>query len=771
MKKTTLILLSILGIILCTKAQIPMGEWRTHFAYNNVNQITQSPNKVFAVSDGTLFSVDKRDGSKEFYSKINGLNGTIISRIKYDDASKSLLIIYSNGNIDFLTENGVENLPDYFNKQMSVDKSVNHILFNGKQAYLSCNFGVLVLDDARREIKETYYIGANATEVKVLSTSIFQNNIYAASASDIYYASLSDPYLISYEHWKKMSALPGSGSIKMLLNFGDNLILLRDGKLYKYGTDNVWTNLDVLNNYTNIVVAGDYLQCSTSTKNLLYNKQFTSVAIPNLTEIFDGLYDATSSLFWFAVGAKGLVQYNMSNATISEYIKPDGPAVNSPYNMRFAGQKLFVVQGGRWDAQYNIPGLVMIYENNIWKNIDNQTIATKTGKNVLDFTDIGIDPADNKHFFIPSFGTGLYEFKNDEFYKWYSPDNSPLQSFYASDYKYIRVEGSLYDEAGNLWLLNPSAKDNKIKILKPDGNWNAINDPNINTKHTFSAPLISNVNKNQKWVLSLRVLPGVSIFDDNGTLDNANDDKSIFYSSFTNPDGGDVIAPSFYFCMAQDKNGVMWVGTSEGPLLFNNTNKAFDAGFTCSKVKIPRNDGTNLADYLLEGEMIKAIAVDGANRKWIGTATSGVYLMSENGQETIHHFTAENSPLLSNAILSIAVNPQTGEVFFGTSNGLVSFQSDAAEGEDYFQQVHTYPNPVRENYDGLITITGLIDKTNVKITDLSGNLVVQTVSNGSIATWDGRNGYGKKVSTGVYVAVCVSPDGTQSTTTKILIIN
>jgi len=213
------------------------------------------------------------------------------------------------------------------------------------------------------------------------------------------------------------------------------------------------------------------------------------------------------------------------------------------------------------------------------------------------------------------------------------------------------------------------------------------------------------------------------------------------------------------------------VGTNEGPLLFNNPSKAFDSDFACSRVKIPRNDGTISADYLLIDEQINAIAIDGANRKWLGTKSSGIYLMSENGQETIRHFTTMNSPLLSNEILSIAINPVTGEVFIGTGSGLVSYQSDAAEATNVFQNVHAYPNPVRENYSGIITITGLVADTKVKITDLTGNVICETTSNGSIATWDGKNTFGQRVSTGVYLAICVTPDGLQSAITKILVIN
>ena len=208
MNKKFLIFFSILFFGLIAQAQVAMGKWRTHFAYNTVEQVALSENKVFAVSEGTLFSVDKRDGSIEFYSKLNGLNGITISKIEYDDVNKILLIVYQDGNIDFLSGDGDKNLPDVYNKQMSADKNVNHILFSDNRAYLSCNFGIITLNMLKMEIQDTYFIGSNASEVKVLNTTIHKGNIYAISTSNIYTASASEPQLINYEFWKPMTNLP-----------------------------------------------------------------------------------------------------------------------------------------------------------------------------------------------------------------------------------------------------------------------------------------------------------------------------------------------------------------------------------------------------------------------------------------------------------------------------------------------------------------------------------------------------------------------------------
>ena len=774
MNKKIVVLLSIVLIGFNLQAQVAMGKWRTHFAYNTVSQIAQSQNKVYAVSEGVLFSVDKRDGGMEFYSKLTGLNGTSISKIEFDQTNKILLIIYQDGNIDFMSENGVKNLPDFYNKQMSANKGVNHILFMNNMALLSCNFGIITLNMLKMEIKDTYYIGANASEVKVLNTALHGGNIYATTPTDIYYAPAAEPNLINYEYWKKMGGLPGSGEYQALASFGDWLILLRGGKLYKQSSTAGWSALETTLNYSGILVSDGYLQAYTDATTNIYNSQLAQSTLTGLNFIKNGLYDTEYNEFWFAGDPKGVARYKSGTPPVINYYKPDGPSVNIPYRMQFAGQKLFVVPGEKWVGPAYRPGDIMIYENNVWKNILNTTIEQSLSNiRVEDFSAIAIDPDDNKHFYATSASTGIYEFKNEEFFKHYDRTNSPIESaLNITDYYYQWTDNGILDKDKNLWMTNDLVSYG-IKVLKSNGEWVKLDYSGVRGKQSLGQILISNQNPNQKWVLSRRHIPGICIFDDNGTIDKQSDDKSVFHPTFNfnSGEGITTITPAFFFCMEQEKNGTIWVGTNEGPLLFNNPSKAFDSDFACSRVKIPRNDGTISADYLLVEEQINAIAIDGANRKWLGTKSSGIYLMSENGQETIRHFTTMNSPLLSNEILSIAINPVTGEVFIGTGAGLVSYQSDAAEDTGVFNNVHAYPNPVRENYSGIITITGLVADTKVKITDLTGNVVCETTSNGSIATWDGKNTFGQKVSTGVYLAICVTPDGLQSAITKILVIN
>jgi len=756
--------------VLATHAQVAMGNWRTHFAYTSVAQIAQSANKIFAVSEGALYSVDKQDGSYEFYSKLSGLNGTNISRIEFDATNQQLLIIYSNGNMDVLATGGVTNIPDFYNKQISANKEVNQIQFYDNKAYLACNFGIVVLNMQKKEVADTYYIGPNASEVKVLNTTVHNGIIYALTNSTIFKASVTEPNLVNYEFWTTATGLPGSGNFQSIVSYAGRLFLLRSGQLYIQESNNTWSNFMVDNSITNFNVSNGGMSVYASNNVYLIDNLLNVKTVSNLGTLTDAEYDVKNNNYWFAGNELGVISYKqvgVETPTLN-YYKPVGPAVNYPFEMKFAGEKLFVVPGGRWAAEEQRAGAVMMFEKGVWSNIYQKTIQDQTGHPVLDFMNVAVDPLDDKHFFVTSYGTGLFEFKNNAYFNWYNHLNSNLSTAIIDNpYKYIRLDGAIFDSQGNLWVTN----NGEIKILLADGNWTQIlND--VLKKPTLGKILILSQNPDQKWIPSVRYTPGICVFDDNGTITDFTDDKSIFHFSFPDPDNeASPLSPNAYFCIVQDKNGVVWVGTDQGPLLFHNPTKAFELGFTCSRVKIPRNDGTNLADYLLADEEIKAIAIDGANRKWLGTKTSGVYLMSENGQETIKHFTVSNSPLLSNDILSIAINPVSGEVFFGTGQGLVSYQSDAANAENVFGEVYAYPNPVREGYTGVITITGLIENTQVKITDLNGNLICETISNGSIATWDGKDVHGRKVSTGVYMVICSNADGTQSAITKILVIN
>ena len=292
--------------------------------------------------------------------------------------------------------------------------------------------------------------------------------------------------------------------------------------------------------------------------------------------------------------------------------------------------------------------------------------------------------------------------------------------------------------------------------------------PNLINKETLGNIIFDN--RGWAWINAARVERGVFCFNTNNTLENTSDDKTVFYDTFINQNS-ELVSPTNIYCLVEDKEGAIWIGTNAGPLIINNPTKIFESN-ACTQIIVPRNDGSNLGDYLLEHEDIKVICIDGANRKWIGTQKNGIYLLSADGLETIHHFTSENSPLLSDNIQSITINPYNGEVFIGTDKGLVSYKSDATEAETSFNDdnVYAYPNPVRSNYDGIIAITGLVRDSDVKIVDISGKLIYSGTSVGGQFTWNGKNRTGKRVASGVYLVLATNSEGKEGIVTKITMI-
>lgn len=772
MKKLTgcLFLLLLLGTYSVSAQTI--GTWKSYLAYTTTTECAEANNLVYAIADGSLFSYSKSDQEVVYYSRENGLNDNQISHIGFNSNVNTLLIIYSNGNIDLLSEDGISNIP-YFKTSTSVqDKTVNTIYFYNEYAYLSTNFGIVVVNLKKKEITDTYKLSKSVYDVCIQGNVIYTSTTEGLLKGDI------STNLLDVNNWNKVTlntSVINDKNIKRIHFFNDVLCMLVPGNgVYYLKGDGSISSLLNNNTLTNMTMENGFLIPFSSSVIYLYSSLTVKSNInAGIVKYVSTLKDAAT--LWIAAGDEGLKAVEKKSADIYEVvvsgITSKGPKRNLSAFLTTYKDKLLVTGGGRWADRFNNPGTVMIYDGQNWVNFDEKKITEQSGISFLDATSIAVDPRDPEHYFVSSWGEGVYEFKVNEFVSLHNQTNSTLSSVYSGttyDGHYIRVDGLCYDSANNLWMTNSEVKEG-IKILKADGTWSKIYYEALNGKLLIDKILITQ--KGYKWVNLPRVTPGIFVFDDKGTIDDATDDIYNFFSLFTDADGKTIEA-SAYYCMAEDKNGIIWIGTDKGPIICTVPSRAIENPGTlyCSYIVRPLDDGTSNGYRLLENEKINAIAIDGGNRKWIGTESSGVFLLSEDGMETIAQFTTDNSPILSNTIQSIAINNLSGEVFIGTNKGLVSYMGDAIEGKKDYSEVRAFPNPVRPEYNDKVTVTGLMEQSNVKITDLNSNIIYQATSVGGQLTWNCRNRKGERVASGIYLVLASTADGGESVVTKIMVI-
>lgn len=746
-------------------AQHAIGSWQNYLSYHNVTRTEPAGNLIYAVGNGGLFFYDKEDTSIQCYWKNNLLNDTDISYIAYSKEYKTLIIIYSNANIDLLVnDNTVYNLPDYMNKNMAQNKNVSHISFANEYAYLSTSFGVIVLNLKKREITNTYILNK-----EINACAVDDTRIYAASSEGLFTGLLTEN-LLDVNNWNKVS----DAIYSYLSYYNNNLVgdILFQGIYLINNSD--YSNSQLIGGYYSFMYTyGDKLIAGNENSLVLFDDINKFHYIDHNLDITHLSYE--NGIYWAGGKEKGLmgIKYNENNnivETIVSSIIPNSPKRNLTHFMKFEGERLFITGGGNTSNEQK--GTVMMLENNTWSSFSEEGISEQTGLPYRNISSIAQDPTDDNHHFISSVTEGLYEFYDKKFVRHYTYDNSDLEvaspienpEWYKS---FVRVNGLTYTNDNNLWMLNCEAK-HPIHIIKPNKEWVNLTYPEIADTKSFEYMIFDN--RGWLWALSTSANDGIFCLNTNNKLEDTKDHQHRFTKTFTNQDG--TLIDYKVSCISIDREGVIWLGTSRGPIIFNNPSKFFDNDFYCTQIKVPRNDGTNLADFLLANDRITAIAIDGGNRKWLGTEANGLYLLSPDGLETVHHFTEDNSPLLSNSITSLAIHPRTGEVYIGTSKGLVSYQSDATEPKDSFvkEDVYAYPNPVKPDYTGVITVTGLVEDTDIKITNVNGKLIHSGTSVGGQFTWDGYNMQGNKVSSGIYFVMAADKEGKEGIVTKILII-
>jgi len=743
----------------------PVGQWREHLEFNPASRVTMGEKEVYVASRFGFYSMSLDDNLVERYSKVSGLSDIGITTIRYHAATGKLLIAYNNSNLDVLYRNDVINIPYIYRSNVSGDKRINDIHFDGNKAYLSTNLGVIVVNMDRYEISTTWYIGNNGGTVKVNGFTSDASFFYAATEEGLKAAPRNSSNLEDYRSWTLISnanGLPNGPTRNVLLVQNRlfvhyfNTLFVRNGTTWsEFYTDGFnWYSTEAADNALLIAEERNswqqrrvvVLNASNGTASqIIENNQFTQFpvhAVKNGNEVF------------VADVGKGLLR--VTGNSITPII------INSPYGrldgeMLFANNTLYVAGGSindAWNYQYNGTGF-FTFSNNTWNAYNRFTLPWMD--TVLDVITLAVDPRDQK-IFAGSFGGGLVEFESPTRYKIYKRGSGVEETI--GDPNNYRIGGLAFDQDNHLWFTNFGAPS-LLGVRKNDGSWIKFNPPFLIPSNMGGGILVDDYN--QKWI-QVPQGNGLLCFNQGASLENKGDDRWRWFQTGT---ANGNLPGNFVNTMVKDKDGFIWLGTDKGIGIIQCPGEVFTANGCSVFQPIVQQD--NFAGLLFENEEVKALAVDGANRKWVGTR-NGVWLISADGDKVIERFTAENSPLLSNEIIRIAIDPQSGEVFFSTFNGICSYRGTATEGSNKNESVLVFPNPVPSAYGGTIAIRGVAANSIVKITELNGRLVYQTRAFGGQAVWNGLDYTGKRVSSGVYLVLVTDETGQEKTAGKIIFI-
>ncbi|MBO4777536.1 MAG: T9SS type A sorting domain-containing protein [Bacteroidales bacterium] len=752
-------LIAYIGIsFLCTLgfAQVP-GTWNEYFSFRNVQQLERADDNVFALSENGIFIYNTSTQEIQKITKINGLSTVGLTCMTFCNSTSSFLIGYNDGTLDILEYPSlkVQSIPTVANKSLYGSKRINAIAMKNDTAVIATEFGVLTFSMTTKKFFSTTILSNDGSYVAAKSVTTDGENIYAATTKGIFSANLSNANISDFSSWTKLKNIPYendtishiaalNGTIyyahKNIADASkDSVFKIHDGKAEAFKTQ--FQDIKRLKNHQNhLVIVSSAKANAYDTNEQLKNSVAKTGDLGDFTDItyMDSFIDSYVSN----------TKYGIYDFQTEKKIYPKCPQSNAISDVLYNDERLFLIEGKiiNWEgAMFDY----MDYQG-VWYS--HKTWDAQNARCVF-------VPNKSKQFYYGSFG-GLVI---GTFSTWWQADaiynhtNSPIQQYkyYAANVDVVsKIKG---DSKNNIWLLNEYSSY-PLMVLTPDNKWYKFLIPTIG-RMSFEDLLIDS--RGIKWLAGESKLVA---YYENKTFDDESDD---LYVQIPLTDGEGTIA-SRTTCVVEDLDGEIWVGTNQGIAVHSSPSRVFKDRKNISRIKI-EIDGE--VGYLLSSENITCIAVDGANRKWIGTENSGVFLISENGTEQLLNFTKNNSPLPTNTITAISINHATGEVFIGTDEGLISYIGNATQGDTEMKNISIYPNPVRESYDGNIYIKGLVADAIVKITDVSGNLVRTLTANGGTAEWDGRNIYGNRVSTGVYLVYISNETGESTSVSKILFIN
>lgn len=729
--KATLAILLLTFTIAYAQADIPMGTWRMHLSYNNIKTIAFGAHEVYAASDMGVLIYNRDDNSISTLNKLSGLSGVGITDIAYNDSNNQLIIVYEDGAIDLIKDDAIINFTRLRDlNTITGSKRINHISVYNQTAYFATDYGLVVFDLKRNEVKETWRdLGREGTNLRIVKSIVYNDSISLATSHGVLTGSLGSN-LLDYNNWKRFDVGELADTISSIERFNGKTYICIDGKgLFQYKNQS-FVNINLLNavifqalesNPNNLLITGSQKIWSLSKDDQLIHIADDSFPSPRSAKADN------QGVYWVADSTSGLV--SNVNGDFTSYL-PNGPTITSAFRLKHVDKKLYALSGGfnSSASRLNNSGLVNYFEKGLWKT---------TTISLTDLTDIVVS---NNRTYISSFGEGLLSQTPTESTV-FNNTNSPLQNANPSDEAvYIT---SLTPISQGVLVANYGANQ-PIHLLKPDDTWHSFNLSYAAARYPLriATDLFDNV-----WItIDSRQGGGIIV------LNTQNGESHWLNES----PGSGALPNSTVRSLALDLEGNMWAGTDSGVAYF------YSASEDAVKPIFENR-------FLLKDEMITAIAVDGGNRKWIGTQR-GAWLLTPTGESMTYHFTTENSPLPSDLINDIALDHQSGEVFISTEKGIVSFRADATSSGVASRVIKIFPNPITADFSGTVGITGLVQDAIVKITDVSGKLIWQVQANGGTATWNVRDYKGRKASTGVYLVFASREDGTESMVGKIAVI-
>ncbi len=757
------------SLITLAQSDLRIGEWSEHLPYNGGSTVTQSPTRIYYGSEYALMAIDKADtSSATFFSKVEGLSDVTPSWIKYHAAYKTLIVGYANGNIDLIDSAGVTNINAILrNASIQGDKRITSIYVDDLPlVYFSTPFGLVVFDMNTKLFTSTVFTTSPARNF-----TKYQGKYYLASENGLYaYDPGSGNIIEDFSQWEKavIPGLPSTYSCQAVEVFQGALYAGLDGDLYKLdqGDFILW--------YTREGFTIDFI--SAEGQNLMAGFACDNECVGKVFFFRDsgfwhenGIY-CTARPSYAIEDEKGRIWYAdrfpefrlaQNHFTPCDILKYNTPYSGSVSEMVVKEGTLYVATGGvseSYGYQGNKDGFYT-FDRVTWNTYNQFNTPAIAATGLENFFRILPHPTEDI-VYVGSYWGGLLE-KNGNEYTVFNDTNSSLQGAVGDEAR-ERITGLAFDRNNNLWVTNYLANE-PLSVLKTDSTWQSFSLPCTNITN-LSQIVIDQ--RGYKWIQLISKSASIVVYDDGGTIDDITDDRCIQLTA-----SNTSIPSNSVQCLAVDREGDIWVGTAEGPVVFDGSGDIFN-GHKGSRITVEQ-DG--LLNYLLGEETVYTIAVDGGNRKWFGTS-SGVFVQSPAGNEEVASYTTANSPLLDNRIIDIAIDGNNGVVYIATNGGIMSVRTDAIDGEaKHSSEVYAFPNPVRPDYDGPIAIRGLANDATVKITDIRGQMLFETRALGGQAIWDGRDLNGEPAVTGVYLVFSTSgSDGFSSPdalVTKILVVD